>query len=70
MTVSESRVDGTSRTSAATIDYRHNRFELARTMKDGTRIALSSKEESVEVLLDGDVRPDVEFGVAAAPWPA
>lgn len=56
VTASESRVDGTSRTSTATIEYRHDRFELARTMRDGTRIALRSEDESVEALLDGSAR--------------
>jgi len=53
ITVDESRVDGTSRKTTATVDYPRHRFELHRSMKNGTSVELSSDGDRVEARLDG-----------------
>ena len=47
-------------------------YPLLHKIASFSRIFISSSPCKVEphMGLDGDVPPDVEFGVAAAPWPA
>ena len=51
--VQESRVDGTSRTSAVLIDFPRYRLELRRTMESGARIELTAAGDRVEASLNG-----------------